>query len=210
MLLSLLSLSAFAHPPVHVVLSQPTRLSSLQPVGTQAGSNGGLAANTVAYELFWAPYDMAAEAICFASAGGAYSGAHHLAAYGVGTDGRPAALLGYSEPITISSSAAVYCATFADPIEWNVVDTAAFAGGVLALAKDEAVWLSFVRESGTGAAYYRTLYAPTALSLGASCPGCTPVRYLSSAGWTGWTDPAPTCTDASGGEPVLVSLQVAP
>lgn len=204
-MLVLLALSALAHPPVRVELDAPTRISAMQPVGTQAGSNGAIAVGKATYQLFWAPYGMTAEAACFAVVSGSTTGSHDLALYSVGEDGRPADLLWYSDPITVSAGG-VYCATFTDT-DGTVVDDVGTANATNMTA-GEAFWLGFHRGSGSGTAYYRTMYPVTALSLGQQYPGGPVVRHLQHD-FSVWASD-PEAVDVSNGEPVIVSVEVGP
>lgn len=207
LLAAFLPLSADAHPPIRVELASPTRISAMQPVGTQAGSGGaGSQADKATYQLFWAPYDMTAEAACFTVVSGSTTGAHELALLTVGEDGRPDELLWYSDPITVSGGG-VYCATFTDT-DGTVLDDVDLVNSIY-MTKGEAFWLGFHRASGTGTAYYRTMYPLTALSLGQQYPGGPAVRHLEHAYGSGWVSDPPAA-DVSNGEPVIVSVEVGP
>lgn len=212
MWLALLPLSALAHPPVHVELQAPTRLSAMQPVGTQAGSGGGPNPGVVQFVLYWESAEVRGyEAVCFSTAAGVTSTApHDLAVYAVGANGRPADLLWYSDSIFIAStsiSPVLYCAHL-DDADGTVVDALSLPSGTLELERGEAVWLAFHRGQGPNNNGYHVLNPTTAMSLGQQHPGGPVVRNLQLPGFSGWASDPPAL-DVTNGQPVVVSLQVA-
>jgi hypothetical protein len=129
----------------------------------------------------------------------------------VDADGRPGALLWHSDPIalgTVGSSAVLHCATFTDA-DGTVVDAGALTGGVAALLQGEGLWLGFYRASGSNNPTHHTANSTYAIPLGQLYPGGARVFHLQDAAHAGWASD-PTVTDVTNGQPVLVSLQIAP
>lgn len=215
MWLVLLTLSALGGTPrLHVELAAPTRLSSLQPTGPAAsGGCCGQSTPVAQLTLFEAPYDLTAEALCFAVPYGTSTRPHSLAVLDVGADGRPGALLYYSDDIYVSAtsptSVVLYCATPTDT-DGTVVDDVGLVNA-LDMQRGDAIWLGFSAGNGTGTPTINYLVAntSTAVPLGWLYPGGPAVRHLQINSFTGWvSDPA--AADVTNGQPVIVSVQVGP
>lgn len=215
LLLSLvvLSLPAIAAPPVAIELQSVNRVSSMQQVGTQAGSGGALA-STAYYQLYWEQVEAgrAYDKACFAVASGTHSGDHHIAGYRLASNGRPGVRVFESGDISIGSGAAVYCLDFdnidpLDPTTGVIHDSTLFdSNNDIDLTYNEAIWLVFERDSGSGTVSYRTMYNVTSESLGQIYPGGSRVLGLTESSFSGFVD-NPTTADSSA-EQVIVSLEV--
>lgn len=210
---SLLALSALAGTPrLHVELATPTRLSSLQPTGPAAsGGCCGQSTPVGQLTLFESPYDLTVEALCFAVPYGTSTRPHSLAVLDVGVDGRPGALLYYSDDIFVSptatSSVVLYCATPTDT-DGTVVDDVGLVNA-LDMQRGDGLWLGFSAGNGLGNIGYLVANTSTSVPLGTLYPGGPAVRHLQINSFGGWAS-YPVAADVTNGQPVVVSVEIGP
>jgi hypothetical protein len=207
--------STWAHPPIFVELSQPTRFSSLQEVGSPfTGGCCGESTPTAQYTLFEAPHDLQATALCFVVPIGTSTRPHGLALLAPGPDGRPGQLLWYSDDIYVGpapsspATPGIYCAAL-DDVGGTVPEECCDFVNAISMNKGDALWLGFYAGTGTPAISYYTANPSTARYLGSPYPGGPRVFHLQENNFSGWTTD-PSTIDVSEGYPVLVSVQFDP